>query len=105
MNPQFKKGVLNLCVLALLEKRDMYGYELVQAISSKIDISEGAVYPLLRRLTAEGCFTTYMVESTEGPARKYYQLTDTGKEQLDTQKMEWQQFYQAVNDLVNKGEQ
>ncbi|KYG89705.1 PadR family transcriptional regulator [Metasolibacillus sp. FSL H7-0170] len=105
MNPQFKKGVLNLCVLALLEKRDMYGYELVQAISSKIDISEGAVYPLLRRLTAEGYFTTYMMESTEGPARKYYQLTSAGKEQLDTQKLEWQQFYQAVNDLVNKGEQ
>ena len=43
MNAQFKKGVLNLCVLALLEQRDMYGYELVQAISTKIEIAEGAV--------------------------------------------------------------
>ena len=105
MNPQFKKGVLNLCVLALLVTRDMYGYELVQAISSKINISEGAVYPLLRRLTAEGYFTTYMVESTEGPARKYYQITEIGKEQLRIQKMEWQQFYEAVNSLMNEGEQ
>lgn len=104
MNPQFKKGVLNLCVLALLEKRDMYGYELVQAISSKINISEGAVYPLLRRLTAEGYFTTYMVESTEGPARKYYQITEDGKAQLRIQKMEWEHFYQAVNSLINEGE-
>ncbi|MEO4054987.1 PadR family transcriptional regulator [Solibacillus sp. CAU 1738] len=103
MNPQFKKGVLNLCVLALLDKRDMYGYELVQAISMKIDISEGAVYPLLRRLTTEGYFKTYMVESTEGPARKYYQLTDEGKAQLAAQRLEWYQFYKAVNDLIDKG--
>ena len=74
LNAQFKKGVLNLCVLALLEQRDMYGYELVQAISTKIEISEGAVYPLLRRLTADGYFTTYLQQSTEGPSRKYINL-------------------------------
>lgn len=104
LNPQFKKGVLNLCVLALLEKRDMYGYELVQEISTKIDISEGSVYPLLRRLTSEGYFTTYMVESSEGPARKYYQLTEEGKTQLAAQRSEWYQFYKAVNDLIGGGE-
>ena len=80
MNIQFKKGVLNLCVLVLFDKQDRYGYELVQKISDQISISEGSVYPLLRRLTKEGYFTTYLQESTEGPPRKYYKLTDTGRE-------------------------
>src|SRR5690625_7671130 len=66
MNIQFKKGVLEICVLALLDKQDRYGYELVQKISNQISISEGSVYPLLRRLTKEGYFTTYLQESTEG---------------------------------------
>ena len=75
MNVQFKKGVLELCVLALLDKQDRYGYELVQLISEQIQISEGTIYPLLRKLTQEEYFTTYLQESTEGPPRKYYQLT------------------------------
>lgn len=76
MNVQFKKGVLELCVLVLLDKQDRYGYELVQKISDQIEISEGSVYPLLRRLTKEEYFTTYLQESTEGPPRKYYTLTE-----------------------------
>src|SRR5699024_3885055 len=66
VNIQFKKGVLEICVLALLDKQDRYGYELVQKISDQISISEGSVYPLLRRLTKEGYFTTYLQESSEG---------------------------------------
>ena len=100
MNPQFKKGVLNLCVLALLEKRDMYGYELVQAISTQIEISEGSVYPLLRRLTKEGFFTTYLEESSEGPPRKYYQITTQGIEELNSLRNEWESFIAGVNTLI-----
>ena len=100
MNPQFKKGVLNLCVLALLEKRDMYGYELVQAISTQIEISEGSVYPLLRRLTKDGFFTTYLKESSEGPPRKYYQITTNGIEELNSLKNEWESFITGVNTLI-----
>ena len=100
MNPQFKKGVLNLCVLALLEKKDMYGYELVQAISTQIEISEGSVYPLLRRLTKDGLFTTYLMESTEGPPRKYYQITEQGIEQLNSLRNEWESFISGVNTLI-----
>ena len=100
MNPQFKKGVLNLCVLALLEKKDMYGYELVQAISTQIEISEGSVYPLLRRLTKDGLFTTYLMESTEGPPRKYYQITEQGIEQLNSLRNEWESFILGVNTLI-----
>lgn len=100
MNPQFKKGVLDLCVLALLEKKDMYGYELVQTISTQIEISEGSVYPLLRRLTKDGFFTTYLKESTEGPPRKYYQITTQGIEELNSLKAEWESFNTGVNTLI-----
>jgi PadR family transcriptional regulator PadR len=105
MNVQFKKGVLNLCVLVLLDKQDRYGYELVQKISDKISISEGSVYPLLRRLTKEGYFTTYLQESTEGPPRKYYKLTDAGRKYLHEQLNEWKSFADGVNTLIKEGVQ
>ena len=55
MNPQLKRGTLELCVLALLSDRDCYGYELVNAISESIHITEGTIYPLMKRLKDEGC--------------------------------------------------
>jgi PadR family transcriptional regulator, regulatory protein PadR len=102
VNVQFKKGVLNLCVLVLLDKQDRYGYELVQKISNQISISEGSVYPLLRRLTKEGYFTTYLQESSEGPPRKYYKLTDTGRTYLHEQLEEWRNFTEGVNTLIEE---
>lgn len=103
MNVQFKKGILEICVLVLLDKKDCYGYELVQKISDKIEISEGSMYPLLRRLTKEGYFTTYFQESSEGPARKYYKLTEQGREYLHEQMREWKAFSEAVNQLIKEG--
>jgi len=103
LNVQFKKGVLELCVLVLLNKQDCYGYELVQKISQKIDISEGSAYPLLRRLTKEGYFTTYLRESTEGPPRKYYKLTAEGKKYLETLLQEWKEFTKGVDQLIKEG--
>jgi len=105
LNIQFKKGVLNLCVLVLLDKQDRYGYELVQKISDQISISEGSVYPLLRRLTKEGYFTTYLQESTEGPPRKYYTLTDLGRAYLQEQIIEWNSFTNGVNTLIEESVQ
>lgn len=64
---QFKKGVLELCVLVLIHRKDQYGYELAQAVSRHIEVAEGALYPLLRRLVNEGYCTTYLQESSEGP--------------------------------------
>ena len=102
MNIQFKKGVLELCVLVVLCRKDYYGYELVQTISRNIDIAEGTVYPLLRRLTKEGYFTTYIQESTEGPARKYYQISDKGREYQKVLLEEWTRFITGVNSLIGK---
>ena len=100
MNVQFKKGALELCVLTIVERDDCYGYELTEKISQYIDISEGSIYTLLRRLTKEMYFTTYLVESREGPSRKYYQLTDKGKDYLSELRMQWQEFSKGVNDLL-----
>jgi PadR family transcriptional regulator PadR len=102
MNIQFKKGVLELCVLVAICRKDYYGYELVQDISRNIDIAEGTVYPLLRRLTKEGCFTTYIQESAEGPARKYYRITEKGKSYQESLFAEWNRFIQGVNALIGK---
>ena len=103
MNVQFKKGVLELCVLVLLNKKDRYGYELVQLISKQIEISEGSVYPLLRKLAKEEYFITYLQESSEGPPRKYYRLTEKGRSYLYTLVNEWQEFSSGVNQLIQEG--
>ena len=103
MNIQFKKGVLELCVLSLLNKEDCYGYELMQKISTHIEVSEGSIYPLLRRLQKEGFLTTYLQESKEGPSRKYYKLTDLGSHHLGTLYDEWKQFTNGVNQLIKEG--
>ncbi|WP_319580235.1 PadR family transcriptional regulator [uncultured Methanospirillum sp.] len=100
MNAQFKKGVLEMCVLVLLGEKDRYGYELVQDISHRFEISEGSIYPLLRRLRDEGNVVTYLQESAEGPARKYYSLTAKGGIIRDELVAEWQEFIVAVNGLV-----
>lgn len=100
MNPQLKRGTLELCVLALLSKRDCYGYELVNSISESIHITEGTIYPLMKRLKDEGCITYYFVESSEGPSRKYYSLTDVGRNKLAAQLSEWTDFYKSVNRII-----
>ena len=61
-------------MLSLLKRGDKYGYELADTVGNQIDVSEGTIYPLLKRLRAEGYFEVYMRESTSGPARKYYRL-------------------------------
>ncbi|SFC90610.1 transcriptional regulator, PadR family [Bacillus sp. OV322] len=90
-------------MLVLLDKKDRYGYELVQKISDQIEISEGSVYPLLRRLTKEEYFTTYLQESSEGPSRKYYKLTDKGRNYLKELIAEWNEFTNGVNTLIKEG--
>jgi len=104
MNVQFKKGVLELCVLVILCRKDFYGYELVQTISKNIDISEGTIYPLLRRLTREDYFNTYLKESEEGPPRKYYKMTEKGREYKKILLEEWNRFVDGVNNLIGEEE-
>ena len=95
-----KKGVLELLVLAILNKKDCYGYELVSEISKQIMISEGTIYPLLRRLKNESLVTTYLKESKEGPPRKYYKLTTAGKKKYNSLSKEWKDFMERVGEVL-----
>ncbi len=102
MNTQFKKGVLELIVLAIVEEKDRYGYELVEAVSKIIDVNEGTIYPILKRLTNEGFFETYFEESKEGPMRKYYHITALGHNHCNELKEEWLQFSKSVNTYIKR---
>lgn len=103
MNIQYKKGVLELCILAALKNRAMYGYELSEYISKTIDIADGTVYPILRKLKADGYLTTYLSEESGGPPRKYYRITEYGAEAFERDAAEWLQFTETVNKII-KGE-
>ncbi len=78
---QVRKGLLELCVLNSLFAEERYGYELVQSLvaSPRLGLTEGTLYPLLSRLRAQGLVRTRLVESSSGPARKYYGLTASGR--------------------------
>ncbi|MFC7339372.1 PadR family transcriptional regulator [Haloferula chungangensis] len=78
-----RKGLLDLCILSALLQGEWYGYALVKALVAipGIGVAEGSIYPLLSRLRKRGLVTTRLEESTEGPARKYYCLTEAGREQ------------------------
>jgi len=100
MSTQLKKGVLDLCVLKILTNRDHYGYELVQKISKSMEITEGTIYPLLKRLKDNKLLTTYLKESDEGPSRKYYKLTESGKTAFEEKKSEWQKFTKTIEEFL-----
>ncbi len=104
MNIQFKKGALELVVLLALLKKDMYGYELVNEVSKVIAIKEGSIYPLLKRLTNENYLASYLVESTEGPPRKYYKITVLGRARTRELKKDWQKFTAAIKKFIEECE-
>ena len=100
MNAQFKKGALELCVLAQLKDADRYGYQLTDAISKEMAIAPGTLYLVLKRLKEEEQVETYLVESDEGPARKYYHLTKKGIKVLQENKQEWESYSKAVGKVI-----
>src|SRR5574344_2209384 len=104
MNTQFKKGVLELIVLLSINKKDMYGYELIMEVSKVVDVNDGTIYPLLKRLTNDKYFDTYLVESTEGPPRKYYKLTTLGKKRMKELEKSWKIFSDSVNKFLKESE-
>jgi PadR family transcriptional regulator, regulatory protein PadR len=87
---QARKGLIELCVLNALAERERYGYELVKTLVEipGLGITEGTLYPLLSRLRLQGLVETRLEESPEGPARKYYALSEEGRS-LRTQMLEY----------------
>ncbi len=104
MNSQLKRGTLELCVLSILCRSDCYGYELVNRISECMQITEGTIYTLMKRLKDNGMIDSYIVESQEGPPRKYYKITDSGRAEKETLLKEWFEFVDSINALL-KGDE
>lgn len=100
MNSQLKRGTLELCALSVVCRADCYGYELVNQISKCMEITEGTIYPLMKRLKDGGLIESYIVESTEGPPRKYYKITGVGREELKRLSAEWFEFISSINELL-----
>ena len=98
---QLRKGVLDLCVLALLERSDGYAYDIASRLADAIGMGEGTIYPLMRRMQTDGLVRTYLEESSSGPPRKYYQLTKAGRAALAAQKAEWNVFTASVAKVLS----
>ena len=101
---QLNKGVLELCVLALLSRHDSYAYEIATRLAEGIDMGEGTIYPLMRSMQSDGLVDTYLVESSSCPPRKYYRLTQAGKSSFVAQKTEWAAFARAVEAILGEAE-
>ncbi|MEU5549046.1 MULTISPECIES: PadR family transcriptional regulator [unclassified Micromonospora] len=102
---QWLRGVLDLCVLALLREGESYGYQLAQSLDAAGvgPIQGGTLYPVLLRLQRTGLVTAQWREGGSGPARKYYQLTDDGRAALHNGGNAWLTFVAPVTDIVSKG--
>lgn len=100
MNSQMKRGTLELCALSVVDRGDCYGYELVNRISKCMEITDGTIYPLMKRLKESGLIDSYIVESSEGPPRKYYKITENGKAELNRLSEEWYEFVESINELL-----
>jgi len=101
---QLKKGVLDLCVLALLSREDGYAYEIASRLADAIDMGEGTIYPLMRRMQSDGLVETYLIESPSGPSRKYYRLTEAGRASFNAQRDAWRAFARAVEEILGERE-
>ena len=98
---QMRKGVLEYCILAILSKKDSYASDIIQKLKeSKLIVVEGTLYPLLTRLKNAELLTYRWEESSQGPPRKYYELTDSGKEFLSELDTSWQELVESVDTLI-----
>jgi len=99
---QMRKGVLELCTLAIISEKDAYASDIIDTLKkSDLIVVEGTLYPMLTRLKNEGMLSYRWEESSSGPPRKYYQLTTDGKETLDRLKQSWLDLTNAVNRIIH----
>ena len=102
MEKSLLSGSNAMLLLRLLEEKDMYGYELVAEVSKVVNVKEGTIYPILKRLTNEHYFETYLRESTEGPPRKYYHLPAARILHFSELHKDWEDFSRHVNKFLKE---
>ena len=105
-NRELVKGSTSLLLLQLLEERDMYGYELVKELEKRsgneFSVKEGTLYPALHKLEKQEYIECYWQEQEKGPARKYYRMTEAGREMLLEKTNEWNNFVSVMNKLMGR---
>jgi PadR family transcriptional regulator, regulatory protein PadR len=101
---QMRRGTLQYCVLSLLADEERYGFDLVRGLAEMDGMvtSEGTIYPLLSRLRRDGLVESTWQESPSGPPRRYYRLTEAGRAALETFRLEWRRFRDAVDHFVER---
>lgn len=103
INKELLKGSTNLLVLSLLEKENMYGYQMIKKLSEKsknvFELQEGTLYPILHSLEEKNYISSYW-DTTGAKKRKYYTITKEGKKHLKEKKTEWETFSAGVNQVV-----
>ncbi|AKG75120.1 PadR family transcriptional regulator [Salinicoccus halodurans] len=105
MKSQMLKGILEGCILKLIDRETLYGYDIIIRLQefNLGMVSEGSIYPLLLKLQKSGYITGRRVKSSEGPMRKYYKITEAGTAYLKEFQMHWEQLDIAVNDIFGEG--
>lgn len=101
INPQMKKGLLEVCVLSVLQRGDSYGYKIIKDLSDYIQLSESTLYPILRRLESSGYLSVYSVEHNSR-LRKMYQITDSGTAQIKEFLIGWEEI-EAIYQYIKEG--
>lgn len=99
---QMRKGILEYCILLLLKKEPSYTSDLIQKLKeARLIVVEGTLYPLLTRLKNSGLLSYQWIESTQGPPRKYYRLTEAGEAFLKELELSWQELNNTINHIRN----
>lgn len=105
-NRELVKGSTALILLQLLAEKDMYGYELVKEMESRseyaLQVKEGTLYPALHKLEKQKYIEAYWKEPDKGPARKYYRMTEQGKEILEEKTKEWNSFVRVIDKVMGR---
>lgn len=102
---QLLHGVLDMCLMSIINDEASYGYEMVKKLSERgLDLaSEGSIYPVLSRLQKQGLIEGYLVQSSEGPARKYYRMSERGRKTLAQWLDAWHEFRDSVDAVLEGG--
>ena len=100
---KIESALLEACVLSVLSENETYGYVLTQSMKKVLDISESTLYPVLRRLQKEAYLQTYD-QPFQGRNRRYYTVTDKGRERCEEYRQEWKTYKDQIDSLLNGGE-
>lgn len=101
LDPQMKRGFIEICVLSAVSRQDSHGYKIVKDISPYVSISESTLYPILRRLESSGSLSFYSVEHN-GRLRKIYRITEEGREQISSFLRDWDEIA-AMHEFIKGG--